>query len=126
MPDGDRLGPLLAGVALNGVGAVTGRVDAHVGADEAVVANGHEGLVEDGEMEIGKKALAHLDVLAVVAIERLVDEGSAVGHLAQNPVEHLPSCLQLGRTNVIVFLNQVLHLVEFPDQFLVHGRVQLA
>ena len=47
--------------------------DAHVGADEGVVADAHLGLVENGEVEVGKEVLAHMDVTAVIAPERLVD-----------------------------------------------------
>ena len=60
--DGDGQRPLLSRVTLDGVGAVTGGVYADVGTDEAVVADGHGGLVEDGEVEVGKEPFAHTNL----------------------------------------------------------------
>jgi hypothetical protein len=50
-----------------------------LGSDEAIVAKGDVGLVQDNEVEIREKSLAYADVLSIVAQERLVDKGVFVG-----------------------------------------------
>lgn len=67
VPDGDRFGPFLPAVPLDGVGTVAGRIDTHIGADEAVVADGDRGLVQYSEVKIGKEAFPYPDLLPVVA-----------------------------------------------------------
>lgn len=123
--DGDGLCPFLPCVAFHGVGAVAGGVDADVGADEAVVADGDEGLVEDGKAKVGEEAFAHADVLAVVAVEGLVDEGVVVG-LAEYALQECVAFLQQGGTHMVVLPAEVFHFVEFPDEFLVVGLIDEA
>ena len=122
--DGDRLCPLLTGVALRGIGAVAGGVDRHIGTDESVVADGYGGFVENGAMEIGKETLAYADVLAVVAIEGLVDEDLIVTG-SEEGFEHLLALLEAGGLNVVVAPNQVLAGVEFVFEFGVAGVIDL-
>ena len=80
--DSDRFGPFLAGVALGGVGAVAGGVDAHIGPDEAVVTDSDARFIQNCEVEVGKETLAKAYLLAVVASERLVDSAAVVGDMA--------------------------------------------
>ena len=123
--DGDGLCPFLPRVAFRRVGAVAGGVDADVGTDEAVVADGDEGLVEDGKAKVGEEAFAHADVLAVVAVEGLVDEGVVVG-LAEYALQECVAFLQQGGTHMVVLPAEVFHFVEFPDEFLVVGLIDEA
>ena len=120
--DGDGLCPFLPRVAFRRVGAVTGGVDADVRADEAVIADGDEGLVKDGEAEVGKEAFAHTDVLAVVAVEWLVDEGVFVG-LSEYALQKGVAFLQQGGAHPVVLPAEVFHFVEFPDEFPVVGLI---
>ena len=53
------------------------------GTDGHVVADGDLCLVKHSEMEIGKETLAHADLLAVVAIERLIDDDLVVSNVAK-------------------------------------------
>lgn len=122
--DGDRLRPLLTGVAFHGVGAVAGGVDRHIGTDESVVADGDRGFVENGAMEIGKETLAYADVLAVVAIEGLVDEDLVVTG-SEEGFEHLLALLEVGGLDVVVAPNQVFAGVEFVFEFGVAGVIDL-
>ena len=45
--------------------------------------DGDLSLVKHGEMEIGKETLAHADLLAVVAIERLIDDDLVVSDVVK-------------------------------------------
>lgn len=87
VPNGDGACPLVACIALGGVCAMACGIDTDIGADKGVVADSDIGLVEDSEMEIGKEALAHADMFAVVAIERLIDKDMLVA-CAQDRLEH--------------------------------------
>ena len=123
--DSDGFCPFLPCVAFHGVGAVAGGVDADVGADEAVVADGDEGFIEDGKAKVGEEAFAHADVLAVVAVEGLVDEGVVVG-LAEYALQECVAFLQQGGTHMVVLPAEVFHFVEFLDEFLVVGLIDEA
>ena len=70
----NRFRPLHARVALGGVGAMAGSINGYIRTYESIVANGYGGFVQHGEVEISKETLADMDMLAVVAVERLVDE----------------------------------------------------
>ena len=70
----DRLSPFAARIALDRIGAMTSRIDADIRATETIVANSDQGFVKDSKMEIGEEPFAKTDMLAVVAVERLVDE----------------------------------------------------
>lgn len=122
--DGHRLCPLFTRIALHGVGAVAGGVDRHVGADESVVADGDRGFVENGAMEIGKETLAYADVLAVVAIEGLIDEDLVVTGTEEGQ-EQLLALLEVRGLDVVVAPNQVLAGVEFVFEFGVAGVIDL-
>ena len=67
--------PFPAGVPLDGVSAVTGRIDADVRAYETVVADSHRGFIQHREVEVCEETSAHADIASVIAVERLVDEG---------------------------------------------------
>ena len=75
VPYGHRLRPFPAGVSLDGVSAVTGRIDTDVRADETVVAYSHRSFIQHREVEICEETSAHADIASVIAVERLVDEG---------------------------------------------------
>ena len=86
--DGDWLCPLLTGVALHWVCAVTCSIDADVRTNETVVADGDRSLIEYYEIEVGKETLAHADLLTIVAEERLVNENLVVTNMAQQPFKY--------------------------------------
>jgi hypothetical protein len=95
--DGDgqaELGPVEA-VAQGGVERVAGAVDLDVGAEQDVVADGHLGAVQDDAPEVHVAVGAELDVEAVVALERRLDERRPLGvHLAQQLAQD-PRALRL-------------------------------
>ena len=62
---------------------MAGGVDTDIRADEAVVADGNIGFVEDGEVEIGKESLAHTDLFAIITAEGLVDDEVVVAHMTE-------------------------------------------
>ena len=72
--DGNRFSPFVAGVPFYWISAVAGCIDAYVRTDETVISDSDLCLVKHGEMEIGKETLAHADLLAVIAVERLIDD----------------------------------------------------
>ena len=80
---GDRFRPLVAGIPFDWIGAVTGCIDAYIRSDEAVISDGDLGLVKDREMEIGKETFAHADLLAVIAVERLIDDNLIVSDVSK-------------------------------------------
>ena len=53
---------------------MTRAVDMHAGSYETIVADGDIRLVQDSKAEVREETFADADMLAVVAIERLVDE----------------------------------------------------
>lgn len=110
--------PLHAGVALLWIGGVTSRQQTHVGPDEHIVADRYLGLIENDEIEIGEEAVAHLDVAAIVAIERRVDDRTLTAtaqHLAQSRL----ALLKAGGLNLIV----APHAVFIGKQTFQHHRV---
>lgn len=118
--DGHRPGPLVARIALLRVGAVAGRIDADIRADETVIANRHPCLIEHLPAEVGKKSLAHPDMLPVVAEEGLVDKRIFIT-LPQNLVQQPVPLLDKGRAQLVVFPAQVLHPIEFLNQLRMDG-----
>ena len=56
--DRDRLRPFFAGVPFNRIRAVTGRIDAYIRPDEAIISYSDFRFIQYGEVEIGKKASA--------------------------------------------------------------------
>ena len=66
--------PFLARLTFTRIGAMTRAVDMHAGSYETIVADGDIRLVQDGKAEVREETFADADMLAVVAIERLVDE----------------------------------------------------
>ena len=72
--DGHRFRPFLTSFAFTRIGAMTRAVDMHARSQETIVTYGHKCFVQDGKAEVRKEPFAHTDMLAVVALERLVDE----------------------------------------------------
>ena len=89
--DGYWFSPFLTSVPLNRVGAVTGGIDADVRTDEAVVTDCHLGLVEHCEMEVREEPLSYGNLLAVVAIEWLVDDDMVITYMPKKPLQYFMS-----------------------------------
>ena len=70
----NRFRPLHARVALGGVSAVEGGINGDIRTYESIIADADRRLVQHGEVEISEETLPDVDMLAVVAVERLVDE----------------------------------------------------
>ena len=66
--------PFLTRLAFTRVCTMTRTVDMHARSYETIVADGHIGFVQDSKAEVRKEPFTDADMLAVVAIERLVDE----------------------------------------------------
>ena len=122
---GDWSCPFVPGVSLLRDDAVAGRVDTHIGPYETMVSYGDKCFVQHHQIEVGKEMLAHSDVLAKVAEERLVDEGVLVAapqYLLQLPVSLLQQC----GPQMIIFPAQVLASVEHILQLLVGCIIDLS
>lgn len=72
--NGDRKSPLLSTVPFYRIGGVTSGVDVHIWANEAVITNGHQRLIEHRKIEVSKEPLPHTDMFAIITEKRLVDE----------------------------------------------------
>lgn len=121
----DGLRPLHAGVALGGVGAVAGGVDGNIRSDEGIIADGYGCFVQYGEVEIGEETLADADVLAVIAVERLVDEDVLIA-VAEDLLQHLSPRIEVGGAEAVVLLQQVFALVQLFDKRRVAGVIDFA
>lgn len=108
--DRDRARPFSSGITLDGVGTVTGCVNADIRTDKAVVANAHGCFIKNSETEIGKKTLAHRDVLAIIAVKRLVDECIIVT-FAQQVLEKSITLLEQRGTQLIIFPTLIFYFV---------------
>lgn len=87
---GHRLRSFPAGVPLDGVSAVTGRIDADVRANETVVADSHRSFIQHREVEVCEETSAHADIASVIAVERLVDEGVPITLSKEAPEQLVP------------------------------------
>ena len=87
-------------------------IDAYVGAKETVVADGDHSFVKDREVEVGKEPLSQADMLAVVAVERLVDESVGIC-LSEHLPEHGVTCGKVGGQQVVIPLAEHLDGIEF-------------
>ena len=74
----NRFRPLHARVALGGVSAMAGSINGYIRTYESIIADVDGSLIENGEVKISKETLSYMDMLAVVAVERLVDEDMLV------------------------------------------------
>ena len=54
---------------------MTCRIDADIRTYKTVITNVNKGFVKHRPVEVGKETLAYMDMLAIIAIEGLVDEG---------------------------------------------------
>ena len=123
--DGHRFRPFLTSFAFTRVGTMARAVDMHARSQETIVAYGHIGLVQDGKAEVRKETLAHTDMLAVVAIEGLVDEGVFI-RLAQDLADHFVARRKVRRQQVVVLLTKHFYAVEVFQQLRVTGVVYFA
>ena len=87
--NGDWFCPLSTAVTLYGVSTMAGCVNAYIRADKAVVTNGDWGFVEYGEVEVGKEPLTHTNLLAIVAIEGLVNQNIVISDVSQETFQDL-------------------------------------
>ena len=123
--DGDGLGPLDAGVAGLGLQWMAGGVDAHVRADEYMVAETDHGFVQDGEVEVGEETVADLDVAAVVTAEGRVDVYVPAATSQDGAQQGLAPRLVLGRHGVEK-MDAPAVIGQPPDKFGVKGIINLA
>ena len=123
VPDGHRFRPFLAAAPLDGVGAVACRIYAHIGVDETVVANGHLGLVQDGEAEIGEEMPSHAYLLPIVAVERLVDDDLVISYMPQQLLENGELSLRIQRRQGVIPVYNLLRLPKLLEQLHIPGRI---
>jgi hypothetical protein len=95
--------------AFGGLDRVRGRVELHLGGEHDVVPDLDRGAVEEDAVKVGVEALAHLDVAAVVAVERRFDVGAFAG-LAQELLEQLRSLLQILLHRINYYIKQFIHI----------------
>ena len=111
--DGTRIFEPL--VTLGGIHGMSRRVETAVGSYEYVVAECNLGPVEYHEVVVGIEILAHTYIIAIVAVERLLDEYVA-SDMAQYPVQQRGARLCLAGTQVIVVAAQFLAVQPFLNQ----------
>ena len=85
---------------------MAGCINAYVRSDETVISDGYLSLVEHREMEIGKEALTHADLLSVVTVERLVDDDLIISDVSKQTLEDIKTT-SIFSFSVMVILYQV-------------------
>lgn len=75
--DRDRLGELFAAGTFNGIERVTGGVQPHLWANQAVITNDHFCTIEDDTVVVGVEVVADFDVYAVVTVKMTIDRNVA-------------------------------------------------
>ena len=108
-----------------GIEWVAGRVDAHVGPDEHMVAYAHLGLVEYREIEVKHHVVAHMDIAAIIATERLVGDYTFAAR-AQNRTEQRVEAVHVAGMRVIILADFYTGLDEFVKEGFVAGLVYFA
>lgn len=121
-----RQRPLPARVSLHWVSAVACRINAHIGPHKAVITDGHTRLVKHREIKVGKKTLANADVLAIVAVEWLIDQDLIITHMAQQVQEHARALFHHRRQQPVITMNNVLTLIQLSQQFRIDSRIDLS
>ena len=97
-----------------------------VGSHEYIVAKLHLGSIQYHAVHIAIEVLSYLNVIAIVAIERLLYQ-KLLARLAQEFPQYLPSPLQVGRLHQIIFVADVLAHLSFLYQFpVIVGIIQHA
>ena len=89
--DGHWLRPFLARIALHRVCTMTSCVNADIRAYEAVVTDCDRRFIQNRKMEIGKESFADRDLLAVITVERLIDDDRIITDVPQKPFKQLQS-----------------------------------
>lgn len=125
VPDRNRFGPFSPAVPLDGIGAVTRRINAHIGADEAVVADGDRCLVQHREVEIGEETFSHAYLLPIIAEKGLVDNNFLVTDGAQQSLEDAQALFLQRRSQGVITMYHLPDLAKFLQQVLVNGRINL-
>ena len=116
IPDGDRFGILQASSSLLHIERMPCGIKSTVGSHEYIVAKLHLGSIQYHAVHIAIEVLSYLNVIAIVAIERLLYQ-KLLARLAQEFPQYLPSPLQVGRLHQIIFVADVLAHLSFLYQF---------
>ena len=85
--DGDGFRPFHHRISLGWIQRMACRIDRHIRSDEAIVADCHQSLVKDGEIEICEEIFSYMDIAAVIAMKRLIDTdllSAAAEQIAEN------------------------------------------
>ena len=85
----------MTGIPFYRVCTVTGRIDADIGPDKTIIADGNRCFIKNGEVEVSKEPLAYADLFAIVTAERLIDEEIIVANMPQQPFQNLFHSLSL-------------------------------
>lgn len=112
----DGVGIFQSPVAQFGIEGMACGVEAAVRTDEYMVAKGYRRLVENDAVEVGKKVMAHLNAVAVVAVKRRND-GTPVGCFSEQACNQLPAFVGLVGMQVVEFVAEPLALHALPKQF---------
>lgn len=89
IPDGNRFGILNILPTAAHIGLVRRSKNGHIGTDHDAIADGHDGAVQDGQVEVCVEALANADVAAVVDREGWVDTDLLVADVTENLAQEL-------------------------------------
>ena len=96
-------------------------MEAAIGTDQHIVAELHPGAVEYHQIVIGKKVIADLDIIAVVAVERRNDR-AILADLAAELFEQLALFFRFLRAQHIIVAAKILRVKAFLFQLLVTVR----
>ena len=114
---------LPTGVTLDGVRAVACSIYADIRADETVVADSHTSLVENGKVEVCEESFSDSDLLAVIAVKRLIHNDFIISHMSEQVLQNLESAQSLRGFQGIVFVDDFLNFIQLPEQLVIDRRI---
>ena len=97
------------------------RVYADTWTYETVISDSDVSLVKDSEIEVSKKPLSDRNLLAIVAIERLIDNDFIVGYMTKEPFQYPQPAFAVSRTKMVVVIYDFLHRIDFLQQLPIHS-----
>ena len=74
---------------------MAGCINADIGSDKTVIADGNRCFIKNGEVEIGKEPFAYAALFAIVTAERLIDEEIIIASMPQQTLQNLLHPLSL-------------------------------
>ena len=102
---------------------MTCSIYADIRADETVVADSHASLVENSQVEVCKEFFSDSDLLAVIAVKRLIHNDFIISYMSEQVLQDLESAQSLRRFQGIVFVDDFLDFIQFLEQLVIDRRI---